>query len=85
MHLLVYALTMKTITLDDAAYNRLKLWKKNSSESFSTVVKRLVPEAGSLGAFLAFVERRGTDRLAGNEIMQQAIENRSSNKNDPWI
>ena len=46
---------MKTITLDDEAYNRLKAWKKNSSESFSTVVKRLVPEAGSLGAFLAWV------------------------------
>lgn len=76
---------MKTITLDDVAYSRLKAWKKSSNESFSTVVKRLVPEAGSLGAFLAFVERRGTDRLAGNEMMQQAIEDRSSNKNDPWI
>ena len=76
---------MKTITLDDAAYNRLKAWKKNSSESFSTVVKRLVPEAGSLGAFLAFVERRGTDRMPGNDTMQQVIENRLVNKNDPWI
>ena len=76
---------MKTITLDDAAYNRLKAWKKNSSESFSTVVKRLVPEAGSLGAFLAFVERRGTDRMIGNDAMQQAVEDRLVNKNDPWI
>ena len=76
---------MKTITLDDAAYNRLKAWKKNSSESFSTVVKRLVPEAGSLGAFLAFVERRGTDRMPGNDAMQQAVEDRLVNKNDPWI
>ena len=76
---------MKTITLDDAAYNRLKAWKKNSSESFSTVVKRLVPEAGSLGAFLAFVERRGTDRMPGNDTMQQVVENRLVNKNDPWI
>ena len=76
---------MKTITLDDAAYNRLKAWKKNSSESFSTVVKRLVPEAGSLGAFLAFVERRGMDRMPGNDAMQQAVEDRLVNKNDPWI
>ena len=76
---------MKTITLDDAAYNRLKAWKKNSSESFSTVVKRLVPEAGSLGAFLAFVERRGTDRMPGNDTMQQVVEDRLVNKNDPWI
>ena len=35
-----------------------------------------MPEAGSLGAFLAFVERRGTDRLAGNEAMQQVVEDR---------
>jgi hypothetical protein len=48
-------------------------------------VKRINPEAGSLGAFLAFVERRGTARLTGNEAMQQAIEDRSANKSDPWI
>lgn len=76
---------MKTITLDDVAYNRLKAWKKTPSESFSTVVKRIIPEAGSLGAFLAFVERRGTSGLAGNKAMQQAIEDRSTNKADPWI
>ncbi len=76
---------MKTITLDDAAYNRLKCWKKNSSESFSSVVKRVIPEAGSLGAFLAFVQRRRTDTFAGNDRMEEVIENRSANKSDPWI
>lgn len=75
---------MKTITLDDVAYNRLKAWKKGSSESFSSVVKRVIPEPGSLGSLLAFVESRGTARRAGNDIMEQAVENRSPAKSDPW-
>ncbi len=75
---------MKTITLDDVAYNRLKAWKKGTSESFSSVVKRVIPEPGSLGSLLAFVETRGTARRSGNDIMEQAVENRSSVKTDPW-
>jgi predicted CopG family antitoxin len=75
---------MKTITLDDVAYNRLKAWKKGTSESFSSVVKRVIPEPGSLGSLLAFVETRGTSRRSGNDIMEQAVENRSSVKTDPW-
>jgi len=62
---------MKTITLDDVAYNRLKSWKKGSSELFSLVVKRVIPELGTLGAFLAFVERRGTSSRTGNEISEK--------------
>jgi len=76
---------MKTITLDDVAYNRLKAWKKNSGESFSSVVKRVLPEPGSLGAFLSFIERKRTDLLPANQILEQAVEERSSEKHDPWI
>lgn len=75
---------MKTITLDDVAYNRLKAWKKGTAESFSSVVKRVIPEPGSLGSLLAFVETRGTARRRGNEVMEQAVENRSSVKPDAW-
>ncbi|MGA0854905.1 MAG: antitoxin VapB family protein [Luteolibacter sp.] len=76
---------MKTITLDDAAYSKLKSWKRNNSESFSSVVKRVVPEPGSLGAFLAFVERRGTAHREGNEILNHVVEtSRTSAKTDPW-
>ena len=76
---------MKTITLDDVAYSKLKLWKRNSSESFSSVVKRVVPEPGSLGAFLAFVERRGTAHHGNNQILEQVVEaSRTSAKTDPW-
>ncbi len=75
---------MKTITLDDVAYNRLKSWKRGSSESFSSVVKRVLPEPGSLGSFLAFVERRGTAARLGNDALEAAVESRSSAKSDPW-
>jgi predicted CopG family antitoxin len=76
---------MKTITLDDEAYSRLKSWKKGTSESFSSVVKRVLPAPGSLGAFLAFVERRATATMPGNESMEAAVESRSAAKSDPWI
>jgi predicted CopG family antitoxin len=75
---------MKTITLDEAAYSRLKSWKKAPSESFSSVVKRVLPEPGSLGAFLAFVERRGTAHRADNDILEEVVESRASAKTDPW-
>jgi predicted CopG family antitoxin len=75
---------MKTITLDEEAYQRLKAWKKGSNESFSSVVKRIIPEPGSLGAFLAYSEVHQTQSLAGNAVMEQAVEERTSAKEDPW-
>ena len=75
---------MKTITLDEEAYARLKAWKRGSSESFSSVVKRVLPSPGSLGAFLAFVEQRATATKSGNDVMEAAVESRSTVKSDPW-
>lgn len=75
---------MKTITLDDAAYDRLKAWKRGPKDSFSAVVKRVLPEPGTMGAFLSFVERSGTAQLAGNEAMEGAVESRSPAKADAW-
>ena len=40
-------LFMKTVTLDEIAYARLKAWKRGGRESFSSVIKRLVPEPGT--------------------------------------
>lgn len=76
---------MKTITLDDAAYARLKAWKKGTKESFSQVVKRLLPEPGTLASFVNFTETRHTASLPGNQQLETAIEQRSIEKNDPWI
>jgi predicted CopG family antitoxin len=75
---------MKTITLDEEAYTRLKAWKRGSSESFSSVVKRVLPSPGSLGAFLAFAERRATATKSSNEVMEAAVESRPTAKSDPW-
>jgi len=75
---------MKTITLDEVAYSRLKAWKRGSKESFSQVVKRLLPEPGTLASFVNFMETRHTATLPGNEHLETAVDQRSSEKNDPW-
>jgi predicted CopG family antitoxin len=75
---------MKTITLDDEAYQRLKAWKRSKGDSFSKVVKRVVPEAGSMASFLKFAEKEQTDRLPGNEILEETIVERPSANPDPW-
>ena len=38
---------MKTITLSEEAYQRLKSWKTDPSESFSKVVLKAVPKRGT--------------------------------------
>ena len=73
---------MKTITLDDEAYGRLKSWKSGTSESFSSVVKRVVPAPGLLAAFLAFVERRATATKPDTDLMEVAVEARSAAKSE---
>ena len=75
---------MKTITLDEVAYARLKVWKRAPKESFSEVVKRIVPEPGTLGAFLNFVEANDTAHLPGNGVMEASVNSRSTKKSDPW-
>jgi predicted CopG family antitoxin len=40
---------MKTITLSEEAYERLKSWKTDPSESFSKVVLKKVPKRGTAG------------------------------------
>jgi len=75
---------MKTITLDDLAYERLKVWKRSPKESFSHVVKRLVPEPGTLRAFLNFAEANGTAHLPENSKLEETVEDRSPVKADPW-
>ncbi len=75
---------MKTITLDDEAYGLLKMWKTSGKESFSMVVKRVVPVPGTLGAVLNCVEEAGTARLEGNDLMEETINLRPPAKNDPW-
>ncbi|RYD38803.1 MAG: hypothetical protein EOP87_00735 [Verrucomicrobiaceae bacterium] len=77
-------LSVKTITLDDAAYERLEALRIHSEESFSDLVKRVVPQAGTLGAMLEFARLSKTADLPGNDILESTVEERSTTKHDPW-
>jgi hypothetical protein len=76
---------MKTITLDDEAYALLEMWKSSENESFSRVVKRVVPMPGTFGAFSNFVDRLGTDSLTGNDVLERWVNSSIAAKHEPWI
>jgi len=77
---------MKTITLTDEAYLRLKSWKTEPSESFSKLVLKAVPKRGT-----AADREEGFKRLPGLTGKQaKAIAdslgwgNDWRNQPDPW-
>ena len=74
---------MKTITLDEDAYRRLLAWKRAKGDSFSKVVMRVVPEAGTVGAMAQLAARRAPseDRDA---VLEATVGERTSAKHDPW-
>jgi len=42
----------KTVTLSEEAYARLKKWKKSDSESFSSVILRVLPKSRDISKLL---------------------------------
>jgi predicted CopG family antitoxin len=78
---------MKTITLTDEAYERLKDWKENAKDSFSSVVLRIVPKRGTVADLLDSFKQLPplTDEQA--QAMEKAIAwaNLWSNYRDPWL
>lgn len=76
---------MKTITLDEDAYERLKSWKQQRGDSFSMVVKRVVPRAGTLEAMARFVAERSKVNERRDDLLESTIEKRTSAKHEPWI
>lgn len=72
---------MKTITLDDDAYERLKSWKRLRGDSFSAVV----PRAGTLAAMANFAVERAPSVEGRDELLESTVESRSAAKHDPWI
>jgi len=77
---------MKTISLTDEAYLRLREWKKADGESFSHVVLRLVPERGTLGQMAEDVTRLSPLTRKGFKVMEETVHwGRDPNRNrEPW-
>ena len=74
----VYTRNMKTITLNEAAYERLKAWK-TGKDSFSQVVLRMVPKRGTFGDLEdAF---RALPKLSAED--SRTIEERTASRGEP--
>lgn len=82
----MYQHGMKTITLSEEAYQRLRAWKNDELDSFSKVVLAKVPKKGTLGDLAAELDRLEplTDRQA--KQMREAVEwsNDWKSQRDPW-
>lgn len=76
---------MKTITLDEEAYARLKSWKRNSKDTFSSVVKQFVPVPGTMGALLRFLETQPAGDEEKDRILEGTFHERQTIKKDPWV
>ena len=68
-----YHAAMKTLTLTDEAYERLRDWKTGANDSFSTVVMRMVPKRGTLAEMVEGFKQLPplTDQQA--EVMAEAV------------
>lgn len=77
---------MKTITLTDEAYQRLKDWKESNHDSFSNVVLRLVPKRGTLADLLESFSQLPplSDQQAKTMTDAVAWANDWATERDPW-
>ena len=77
---------MKTITLTEEAYTRLKDWKESSKDSFSRVVMKVVPEKGTLGQMLEDVGRLPPLTWDQAKVMEEAADygGDPDGSRDPW-
>ena len=77
---------MKTITLTDDAYQRLRDWKQKPGESFSKVVLKVVPERGTLAQMLDDVGHLPPLSKRNAMVMEEAASwGREPDKHrNPW-
>lgn len=76
---------MKTITITENSYSRLKSWKKEGRDSFSKVIERMIPERGTFGAVLDYLEKN--DHMPSdekNDLMEKSVTERATGQSDPW-
>jgi predicted CopG family antitoxin len=77
---------MKTITLTDEAYERLKAWKEDGKDSFSAVVLRKVPKRGTFADLAEQLDKLPRPTEAQFKLMEEAVAwgNDRKNQRDPW-
>jgi len=80
---------MKTVTLTDEAYERLKDWKDWKDEtknSFSKVVLEKVPKRGTFGDLAAGFDKLSPLTEEQAKIMEDVVAEANDWKNypDPW-
>lgn len=77
---------MKTITLTEEAYERLKAWKDSPKESFSQVVLKSVPKRGTAGDMEEAFKKLPPLTEEQARIMEETIAwaNDWKNFRDPW-
>ena len=75
---------MKNIRLDDEAYELLKSWKRTDQDSFSAIIKSVVPKCGTLGAMLNYVNSRHSADPEIDRTLEVVMNNHDTVKEDPW-
>ena len=77
---------MKTITLTDEAYERLKSWKDRDFDSFSKVVLAKIPRKGTLGDLAKEMGALPPLTEVQAKTMEDAAQwaNDWRNQRDPW-
>ncbi len=77
---------MKTITLTEEAYDRLRSWKDRRLDSFSKVVLAKVPKKGTLADLAAELEKLRPLTEEQAKVMEEAASwsNEWQNQRDPW-
>lgn len=77
---------MKTITLNDEAYERLVAWKSGPKDSFSRVVLKMVPKRGTLGDLAREIDKLPPLDATQAKKMEEAVQwaNEWKNERDPW-
>jgi predicted CopG family antitoxin len=75
---------VKTITLDEESYALLKSWKRKPKDSFSSVVKQVVPRPGTMGSMLSYLEYAAPGDVEKDRILEETVQARSGVKEDPW-